>query len=59
MFLDFSWTWEWCHEWFGVREEFDAATFDPMRPETGTARVMKGGSFLPRVLLHPVPTLAA
>jgi sulfatase modifying factor 1 len=39
-------TWEWCRDWFGVQREFDAITFDPAGPEMGTARVMKGGSFL-------------
>lgn len=39
-------TWEWCRDWFGVRTEFDPITLNPVGPEMGTARVMKGGSFL-------------
>jgi sulfatase modifying factor 1 len=39
-------TWEWCQDWFGIPTELDVVTFDPKGAETGTGRVMKGGSFL-------------
>jgi len=35
--------WEWTQDWFGVEHPVAA---DPTGPATGTARVMKGGSFL-------------
>ena len=38
--------WEWCADWFGVTDHFDALTSNPAGPHTGTGRVMKGGSFL-------------
>ncbi len=44
-------TWEWCQDWFGVktRDEatrYEALTANPTGPAQGSARVMKGGSFL-------------
>lgn len=39
-------TWEWCHDWFAVKQTHDPLTINPAGPENGSARVMKGGSFL-------------
>jgi formylglycine-generating enzyme len=36
--------WEWCADWF--RSDSGSVMEDPAGPETGEARVMKGGSFL-------------
>ncbi|HUW02858.1 MAG TPA: formylglycine-generating enzyme family protein [Acidimicrobiales bacterium] len=36
--------WEWCHDWFAV--ERDGSRLDPVGPPTGTAKVMRGGSYL-------------
>jgi formylglycine-generating enzyme required for sulfatase activity len=38
-------TWEWCADWFSAERDLTATT-NPPGPETGEARVMKGGSFL-------------
>lgn len=41
--------WEWCADWFSPdwhRPESEATRFDPRGPEKGTARVIRGGSFL-------------
>ncbi len=38
-------TWEWCADWFGTQHSA-APTHDPIGPASGTARVIKGGSFL-------------
>jgi formylglycine-generating enzyme required for sulfatase activity len=38
-------TWEWCADWFGTDHGLAAKT-NPTGPATGSARVMKGGSFL-------------
>lgn len=38
-------TWEWCADWFSAQHNL-AVTSNPRGPETGEARVMKGGSFL-------------
>ena len=37
--------WDWCADWFGTVHAEGGAT-DPAGPADGTARVMKGGSFL-------------
>lgn len=37
--------WEWCSDWFGTSFNPEL-TKDPVGPEFGNARVMKGGSFL-------------
>jgi len=37
--------WEWCADWFGV-EHAVGVVRNPAGPESGTARVMRGGSFL-------------
>ena len=36
--------WEWCHDWGGV----DQSNIDPMGPESGTLRVLRGGSWAQR-----------
>lgn len=35
--------WEWCQDWYGVYPS--GAVTDPTGPDTGTARVMRGGSY--------------
>lgn len=37
--------WEWTRDWFGVTHSADEA-HDPLGPESGPGKVMKGGSFL-------------
>jgi len=39
-------TWEWCSDWFDTEFHRTANPHNPQGPPTGTARVMKGGSFL-------------
>ncbi len=39
-------TWEWCSDWFDPDFHRTANPNNPQGPPTGTARVMKGGSFL-------------
>jgi sulfatase modifying factor 1 len=39
-------TWEWCADWFGVQEQHPDLAVDPSGAASGSARVMKGGSFL-------------
>jgi formylglycine-generating enzyme len=39
-------TWEWCADWFDAKFGVTAGQHNPQGPPTGTARVMKGGSFL-------------
>ena len=39
-------TWEWCADWFDTEFHRTADRVNPKGPPTGTARVMKGGSFL-------------
>lgn len=39
-------TWEWCADWFDTEFHRTASPNNPQGPPTGTARVMKGGSFL-------------
>ena len=38
--------WEWCADWFDAGYYAVSPTTDPRGPETGTHRVMRGGSFL-------------
>ncbi|GGT02525.1 hypothetical protein GCM10010271_00250 [Streptomyces kurssanovii] len=38
--------WEWCTDWFSPAYYAQAPADDPHGPETGTARVMRGGSYL-------------
>ncbi len=38
--------WEWCGDWFDATFHRTAGRQNPQGPQTGTARVMKGGSFL-------------
>lgn len=38
--------WEWCGDWFHANFSASLALHNPPGPLTGTARVMKGGSFL-------------
>ncbi len=39
-------TWEWCADWFDAEFHRTAGRQNPQGPPDGTARVMKGGSFL-------------
>ena len=39
-------TWEWCNDWFDAEFHRTADRTNPNGPSEGTARVMKGGSFL-------------
>ena len=39
-------TWEWCADWFDADFHRTADQHNPQGPADGTARVMKGGSFL-------------
>lgn len=36
--------WEWCQDWFGMYSEDTG--WDPKGPETGTSRIVRGGSWL-------------
>ncbi len=38
--------WEWCSDWFSAAYPGRGERVDPRGPEAGTARVMRGGSFL-------------
>ena len=38
--------WEWCRDWFQSDAYQHSATRDPTGPDTGTHRVMRGGSYL-------------
>jgi len=38
--------WEWCVDWFGTAFASGSELQNPSGPQSGTARVMKGGSFL-------------
>lgn len=38
--------WEWCSDWFSPDYYAQSPVVDPRGPRTGTARVMRGGSFL-------------
>lgn len=39
-------TWEWCADWFSNDFHLTGPRVDPRGPESGTGKVMKGGSFL-------------
>ena len=53
-------TWEWCADYFDTEWHIEAASFDPVGPGAGTARVMKGGSYLlPQVVLPTLPEFCA
>jgi formylglycine-generating enzyme required for sulfatase activity len=39
-------TWEWCADWFAADYHRTSASLDPQGPADGTARSMRGGSFL-------------
>jgi formylglycine-generating enzyme required for sulfatase activity len=39
-------TWEWCADWFSKDFHLTGPCVAPRGPDSGTARVMKGGSFL-------------
>jgi sulfatase modifying factor 1 len=38
--------WEWCADWFSPTYYTHSAPQDPRGPDTGTARVLRGGSYL-------------
>ena len=38
--------WEWCADWFSPTYYTHSAAEDPKGPETGTSRVLRGGSYL-------------
>ncbi len=38
--------WEWCADWFDAEYHRTATVSNPVGPPTGSARVMKGGSYL-------------
>lgn len=38
--------WEWCNDWFSPTWHLTAARLDPQGPATGSARVIRGGSYL-------------
>jgi formylglycine-generating enzyme required for sulfatase activity len=38
--------WEWCQDWFSATYYAEAPRTDPRGPESGTSRVMRGGSYL-------------
>lgn len=38
--------WEWCHDWFHPTFHITATRRNPQGPPAGTAKVMKGGSYL-------------
>ena len=38
--------WEWCADWWSPTWHLSAAPHNPVGPPTGTARVMRGGSYL-------------
>jgi formylglycine-generating enzyme required for sulfatase activity len=39
-------TWEWCADWFDPAYHVTATRLNPVGPARGTAKVMKGGSYL-------------
>jgi sulfatase modifying factor 1 len=39
-------TWEWCADWFSTRSDQGAPRLNPTGPAVGTARVLRGGSYL-------------
>jgi formylglycine-generating enzyme len=38
--------WEWCADWFGPQSQQGAPRVNPTGPAVGTARVLRGGSYL-------------
>lgn len=38
--------WEWCSDWFSPSHHTECSDRDPVGPPSGSARTMKGGSFL-------------
>ena len=38
--------WEWCADWWSTDHHVEAARTDPTGPSSGTARVMRGGSYM-------------
>ena len=38
--------WEWCNDWFHTNYHETGPTSDPMGPDAGEAKVMRGGSYL-------------
>jgi formylglycine-generating enzyme required for sulfatase activity len=38
--------WEWCADWWSPTSQIDGPRADPKGPRDGTARVMRGGSYL-------------
>ena len=38
--------WEWCADWFDAGYYRDVPSASPPGPATGTAKVMRGGSYL-------------
>ncbi|RYE77312.1 MAG: formylglycine-generating enzyme family protein [Myxococcales bacterium] len=38
--------WEWCSDWFAADYYAHSADRDPRGPDTGTTRIMRGGSYL-------------
>lgn len=40
--------WEWCSDWYGADYFKNSPAVDPKGPETGTKRVLRGGSFTNR-----------
>jgi formylglycine-generating enzyme required for sulfatase activity len=38
--------WEWCADWFSATHHADGPRADPIGPPGGTARVLRGGSYL-------------
>jgi formylglycine-generating enzyme len=38
--------WEWCADWIGTQSSHGAASTNPTGPPYGTARVLRGGSYL-------------
>ena len=38
--------WEWCADWFSTQPQQGASRTDPTSPPDGTARVLRGGSYL-------------
>lgn len=45
--------WEWCSDWYGQRYYQDSPDHDPVGPETGLYRVLRGGSWfdVPKLFL--------
>ena len=39
-------TWEWCNDWFDAAYHVTSTRVNPVGPTTGTAKVIRGGSYL-------------